>query len=184
MATRTLLLQMLEETAATNSGFPVNDRDHAIQTATRARRAGADDEMVVAALFHDSAKSVDAYLHGQLIASMLAPHVRPEVVWMLRQHQDYTATEIDNGHNPFSRLVYRVRSSRHEMATTFVDEWDLAARDPEYDTDPLESFYPEIDRVLAQRYEVEPPILTWVRRRVTRKVFHVGGKLTRRLVRA
>lgn len=182
MANRKLLLEMLEATSASDSGFAVNDRDHAVQVATRARRAGADDEVVVAALFHDAAKSIDAYSHGKLIATMLAPHVRPEVVWMLEQHQDYTATQIDNGHSPFARLVHRFRGSRHQLAVRFVDEWDLAARDPEYDSDPLESFHPQIDRVLAQHREVRPPFLTWVRRRAVRKVFSLGGKATRRLV--
>jgi hypothetical protein len=50
-------------------------------------------------------------------------------------------------------------------------------------SDPLESFYPQIDRVLAQQHEVRPPFLTWVYRRVTRKLFHLGGAVTRRLVR-
>lgn len=183
MATRSLLLEMLEATSATDSGFGVNDRDHAIQVATRARRAGADDEVVVAALFHDSAKAIDAHHHGEIIATMLAPHVRPDVVWMLRQHQDYTATEIDNGHNPLRRHAYRVlrRGERHDLAVRFVDEWDLPGRDPEYPTDPVESFFPEIDRVLAQRREVHPPLVTWVARRVVRKVWHVSGVAQRRV---
>lgn len=183
MATRSLLLEMLEATSATDSGFEVNDRDHAVQVATRARRSGADDEVVVAALFHDSAKAIDAHSHGEIIATMLAPHVRDDVVWMLRQHQDYTATEIDNGHNPLRRLAYRFvqRGERHDLAVRFVDEWDLPGRDPEYPSDPVESFHPEIDRVLAQRREVEPPFLTWMTRRVLRKCWHVTGVAQRRI---
>ena len=172
-----------EATSATDSGFDVNDRDHAVQVATRARRSGADDEVVVAALFHDSAKAIDAYRHGEIIATMLAPHVRPDVVWMLRQHQDCTATEIDNGHNPLRRLAHRVlhRGERHDLAVRFVDEWDLPGRDPEYPSDPVESFLPEIDRVLAQRREVRPPFATWVARRVLRKVWHLSGVAQRRV---
>ena len=153
---------MPEATAATDSGFEVDDRDHAVQVATRARRSGADDEVVVAALFHDSARAIDAHSHGEIIATLRAPHVRPDVVWMLRQQQDYTATEIDNGHNPLRRPGYRVlhRGERHDLAVRFVDEWDLPGRDPEYPSDPVESFYPEIDRVLAQHREVHPPFTT------------------------
>ncbi len=183
MANRSLLLAMLEATAATDSGFEVNDRDHAVQVATRARRSGADDEVVVAALFHDSAKAIDAHRHGEIIATMLAPHVRQDVVWMLRQHQDYTATEIDNGHNPLRRLVHRVvqRGERHALAVRFVDEWDLPGRDPEYPSDAVESFHPEIDRVLARHREVRPPFPTWLGRRVVRKVWHVTGAAQRRI---
>lgn len=60
------------------------------------------------------------------------------------------------------------------------DEWDLPGRDPEYPSDPVESFLPEIDRVLAQRREVRPPFATWVARRVLRKVWHLSGVAQRR----
>lgn len=177
---------MLEATAASKGDSELNDREHGIQVATRARRAGADAEVVVAGLFHDSAKAVDVDSHGELIAKMLAPHVRPSVVWMLRQHQHYTATEIDNGYNPWRRLLYRGRGERHALAIRFVDEWDLPGKDPDYDSDPLESFYPEIDRVLAQRREVRRPLpVVFCRaplglyRRTRVKVFRLAGRLIR-----
>lgn len=55
---------------------------------------------------------------------MPAPHVRPDAVWMLRQHQDHTATEIDNGHSPLRRHPDRVlrRGEPYDLAVRSVDE--------------------------------------------------------------
>ena len=156
MATRALLLTLLEATARSDSGFAVNDRDHALQTATRAERAGADDEIVVAALFHDAAKAVDHRNHGALIAGLLAEHVRAEVEYALRVHQDFTATHLDNARSRHRRWLHRA-NPHHHLAARFVDEWDAPSRDPDYDTEPLEHFEAVLDRVLARRY---PPRLT------------------------
>lgn len=157
MATAPLLSAMLEATARTDSGFEVNDRDHALQTATRARRAGADAELVVAALFHDAAKAVDGRRHGRLIAGLLAPHVRPEVEFVLRVHQDLTARHLDNGRSPSRRLLHRAHPA-YPLAVRFVEEWDVPARDPDYPTEPLEQFRPLVEQVLAQRYPPRIPL--------------------------
>jgi hypothetical protein len=163
MTRRSLLLEMLEETTGSSSGFEVDDRAHALQTATRALRAGADDELVVAALFHDAAKSVDATRHGQLIAGMLSPHVRPEVVRVLRIHQDYTAAHLDNGRGRWRRWLHRGRPG-HQLATRFVDEWDAPSRELAYASEPVETFLPIVDRVLAGSYPERRPIVSRVAR--------------------
>lgn len=162
MATRTLLFALLDATSESDSGFEVNDRDHALQAATRADRADADDEIVVAALFHDAAKAVDHRRHSGLIADLLALHVRPEVEYALRVHQDFAAAHLDNGRSPRRRLLHR--ANRHyALAARFVDEWDAPSRDPDYDTAPLEHFEPAVDRVLAQRYPRRIPLRRRVR---------------------
>ena len=71
--------------------FPMDNYDHSLQTATRAMRAGADTDLVVAALLHDVGKSIAAVHHGNVAASMLNGLVRPEVVWVVRVHQAFTA---------------------------------------------------------------------------------------------
>ena len=157
MVTRALLLTLMEETARSDSGFAVNDRDHALQTATRAERAGADDEIVVAALFHDAAKAVDHRHHGALIAGLLAEHVRSEVEYALRVHQDFTAAHLDNARSRHRRWLHRA-NPHHRLAARFVDEWDAPSRDPDYDTEPLDHFEAALDRVLARRYPPRVPL--------------------------
>src|SRR5687767_13799413 len=47
------LLRMLD---GMDDGFAIDQLGHALQTATRAERAGADAELIVAALMHDVGK--------------------------------------------------------------------------------------------------------------------------------
>ena len=47
------VLQMLRELADITDGFATDQLTHCLQTATRAERDGADDEVVVASLCHD-----------------------------------------------------------------------------------------------------------------------------------
>jgi predicted HD phosphohydrolase len=126
-------------------------------TAAVAEQAGADAELVVAALFHDAAKAVDSRRHGRLIADLLGPHVRPEVEHVLRVHQDLTARRLDNGRSRHRRLIHRARPG-YALAVRFVEDWDLPARDPDYPTEPLEHFQPLVDRVLARRYPPRIPL--------------------------
>ena len=52
------VLAMLVSLADVVDGFAVDQLTHSLQTATRAERAGADDELVVASLCHDIGKAV------------------------------------------------------------------------------------------------------------------------------
>ena len=52
------VLGMLRSLAGITDGFAVDQLTHSLQTATLAERAGADDELVVAALCHDIGKAV------------------------------------------------------------------------------------------------------------------------------
>ena len=68
---------------------PSTSSSTAVQTATRAERAGADAEVVVAALCHDIGKAVSVPNHPEIAAAILKPYVRPEVHDMIRVHQDF-----------------------------------------------------------------------------------------------
>src|SRR6202162_5304787 len=67
-------------------GYPVSRLEHSLQTATRALRAGADEELVVAALIHDVGDELAPYNHAEVAASILRPYVRPEVTWIIARH--------------------------------------------------------------------------------------------------
>ena len=59
---------------------------HSLQTATRALRDGADDELIVAALIHDVGDELAPYNHSEVAAGIIRPYVRPEVTWIVEQH--------------------------------------------------------------------------------------------------
>ena len=141
------LLQML---ATKVDGFAVDQLTHCLQTATRAERAGADPEVVVASLCHDIGKVVSVPNHGPIAAEILKPYVRDEVYWMIKAHQDFQGKHYYHhfGGNPEAREEYRGQPW-FELAAQFADEWDQVAFDPDYETEPLEHFEPLVMRVFS-----------------------------------
>ncbi len=135
------VLGMLRSLADITDGFAVDQLTHSLQTATMAERAGADDEVVVAALCHDIGKAVSVPNHPRIAAEILRPYVREEVHWMIEVHQDFQGRHYyaHFGGDPNARDQYQGHES-FALAERFADEWDQQAFDPDYDTLPLEHF--------------------------------------------
>ena len=66
-------LRRLEEIEV---GFAANQLTHSLMAGTLARRSGASDEEVVAALCHDIGKLFSILNHGPIAAEMLKPYCR------------------------------------------------------------------------------------------------------------
>jgi predicted HD phosphohydrolase len=131
-------------------GFAVDQLTHCLQTATLADRAGADDELVVAALCHDVGKYISVANHPAIAAEMLRPYVRDEVYHAIRVHQDFQGKHYYThfGGDAEAREQYR-GEPWFDLAARFADEWDQVAFDPDYDTLPLEHFEPTVRAVFA-----------------------------------
>jgi predicted HD phosphohydrolase len=144
------VLGMLRSLSEITDGFAVDQLTHCLQTATRAERAGADDEVVIASLCHDVGKAVSVPNHPRIAAEILRPYVRDEVHWMIEVHQDFQGRHYYHhfGGDPNAREQYKGQPS-YELAERFADEWDQAAFDPDYDTLPLEHFEPRLRKLFA-----------------------------------
>lgn len=142
------MLRSLEEIV---DGFIVDQLTHCLQTATRAERAGADQEMVVASLCHDVGKAVSTFNHPAIAAEILKPYVRPEVYNVIRTHQDFQGRHYYHhfGGDPEAREQYRGEAF-FELGEKFADQWDQTAFDPEYDTLSLEHFEPMVREVFSR----------------------------------
>jgi predicted HD phosphohydrolase len=142
------MLRQLEEQV---DGFAVNQLHHGLQTATRALRAGASEELVVAALCHDIGKVISVENHPAIGAEILKPYVSHETYQIIRTHQDFQGRHYYAllGLDPEARRQY-AEQPWYALACRFTDEWDQTAFDPEYDTLSLSYFEPMIDRVFAQ----------------------------------
>src|SRR6056300_2108968 len=68
------------------SGYQVSRLEHSLQSATRAYRAGEDEEMVVAALVHDIGDMLAPLSHSEMAASILRPFVSERIYWILKHH--------------------------------------------------------------------------------------------------
>ena len=58
------------------AGYKVTRLEHSLQTATRAEKHGADDELIVAALIHDIGDDLAPENHRQMAAAIIRPYVR------------------------------------------------------------------------------------------------------------
>lgn len=141
---------MLKQLELQVDGFAVNQLQHALQTATRALRDGASEEMIVAALCHDIGKVVSVENHPAIAAEILKPYVSKETYEIIRTHQDFQGRHYYAliGKDPDARSQY-AGESWYESACLFTDGWDQTSFDPDYDTLPLSHFEPMIDRVFA-----------------------------------
>jgi predicted HD phosphohydrolase len=147
------VLAMLESLSDITDGFATDQLTHCLQTATLAERAGADDEVVVAALCHDIGKAVSVPNHPRIAAEILRPYVRDEVYKMILVHQDFQGRHYYHhfGGDPNAREKHRDELSADEFALSerFADEWDQIAFDPDYDTLPLEHFEPKVRQIFG-----------------------------------
>jgi predicted HD phosphohydrolase len=148
------VLGMLESLSDIVDGFATDQLTHCLQTATLAERAGADEEVVVAALCHDIGKAVSVPNHPRIAAEILRPYVRDEVYKMILVHQDFQGRHYYQhfGGDPDAREKHRdeLTSNEWTLAEQFADEWDQIAFDPDYDTLPLSHFEPLVRKVFAQ----------------------------------
>jgi len=143
---KSLLLQLEPQV----DGFAINQLRHALQTATRALREGATEELIVAALCHDIGKVISVENHPAIAAEILKPYVSHDTYEIVRTHQDFQGLHYYAlmGKDPNSRRRYS-NESWYSTACVFTDGWDQTSFDPEYDTLPLSHFEPMIDRIFA-----------------------------------
>jgi len=143
---KAMLLQLEEQV----DGFAVNQLHHGLQTATRALREGAAEEMTVAALCHDIGKVISVENHPAIAAEILRAYVSRETYEIVRTHQDFQGRHYYAmmGKDPDARRQY-AGEPWYEMACVFTDGWDQTSFDPEYDTLPLSHFEPMIERVFS-----------------------------------
>ena len=80
------ILESLKNLDNSVDGYQVSRLEHSLQSATRAEKDGADEEMIVATLLHDIGDSLAPYNHSQLIAAVLRPYVSEKVHWIILHH--------------------------------------------------------------------------------------------------
>ncbi|MEO5724349.1 MAG: HD domain-containing protein [Ilumatobacteraceae bacterium] len=135
------LLNLLRSTEYLQHGHEVTQLTHMLQTATRAERAGATPDIIMAALFHDVGKAVSNSNHPAMSAEMVRPWLSEDAYWLIKNHQDFQGIHYfaRMGLDPNMRIKHKDHPC-YALAEQFVDEWDQEAFDPDYDTFPLEHF--------------------------------------------
>ena len=141
-------LQLLE---GDYGGFPVDRMTHSLQTATRALRAGRDDEYVACALLHDIGDTLGSFNHPDIAAAILQPFVSEANHWMVQHHG------VFQGHYYFHHIGLdrdmrdQFRAHPHyDRTAEFCELFDAPAFDPGAQTLPLIEFMLILQRVMAQ----------------------------------
>jgi predicted HD phosphohydrolase len=147
-----LLAELARHANDSLTGYQVTRLEHALQTATRARRDGADDDWLAAALLHDIGDGLAPQNHDRFAAEILRPFVREEVCWVVENHGLFQSYYY--GHHYGWDRNARDRFNDHPCyasAVDFCERWDQASFDPGYDSDPLTSFADPVRRVFARK---------------------------------
>jgi len=145
------VLGLLESLEQGYSGYRVSRLGHSLQSATRAYRDGAGEEMVVAALLHDIGDGLAPHNHGELAAAILRPYVSEKTYWVVKHHGIFQGYYFFHhlGGDRHARERYR-ESPHYQACVEFCERWDQCAFDPDYDTLPLEHFESMVRRVFAR----------------------------------
>lgn len=131
-------------------GFAANQLTHSLMAGTLARRDGASEEEVVAALCHDIGKVMSIPNHGPIAAEMLKPYVSEDIYNAIYWHQDFQGAYYYEFLGRSAELRNNFKDqSWYDTAVKLVDKWDAPAFDPGFDVDSLESFEPEVVRVFS-----------------------------------
>jgi predicted HD phosphohydrolase len=144
------VLTMLSEQRGTTLGYQIDRLQHSLQTATRAFREGATEEMVAVALLHDIGDGIGLFNHSEFATALLRPFISERSAWIVQHHgifQGYFYFEY-SGRDRNERDRFRGHPYFQECLD-FCDRWDQVSFDPDYDTMPLQSFEPIVHRLFA-----------------------------------
>ena len=81
-----LLAELARQGNETLEGYKITRLEHALQSATRARRDGASSDWVVAALLHDIGDGLAPQNHDKFAAEILRPFMPEEITWVVEHH--------------------------------------------------------------------------------------------------
>lgn len=143
------VMGLLKGLEGERDGYRIDRYQHSLQTATRAYQDGADEETVVAALFHDIGDLHAPANHSAFAAAVLRPYISEDNHWLVQHHgifqgyyffhhydRDRDAREEFRGHPMFERTA------------AFCEKWDQTSFDPDYQTMVLEDFEPLVRRII------------------------------------
>lgn len=131
--------------------FRIDQLQHSLQAATRARRAGAPDETVFIALCHDLGKLWSWKEHARIGAELLRPHVSEQGYRLLLAHDSFRKRPFRRDRASAEKLQDDLRRSGcYELAREFALEWDYPSFDRSYASLPLEAFEPLLEAFLAR----------------------------------
>ena len=145
------VLDHLKRLELSFSGYQISRLDHSLQTATRAKRDGADVDWIVTALLHDIGDELAPFNHDSIAAAVIKPYVREECAWVCEQHGIFQMVYYAHFHGADPDIRERYKDHPYyQAAVDFCERWDQASFDPNYDTLTLDHFEPMVREVFSR----------------------------------
>ena len=145
------IIRVLKGLVSSLGGYKVSRLEHSLQTASRALRDKANDEMIVAALLHDIGDEIAPLNHSELAASVLKPFVSEKTRWIVEQHGLFQTYYYNHHYGNDRNLREKFLGHKfYEDTINFCHNWDQASFDPNYDTIPLKDFVPLVGKIFSR----------------------------------
>ena len=147
-----LLAELARQGNETLEGYKITRLEHALQSATRARRDGAGSDWVVAALLHDIGDGLAPQNHDKFAAEILRPFMPEEITWVVEHHGIFQMYYYAH-HLGWDRELRQKYAGNpyYQTCVDFCERWDQSSFDPDYPMDPLDSFAAEVQAVFARK---------------------------------
>ena len=130
------------------TGYQVTRLEHSLQAATRAHRAGEEEETVVCALVHDIGDMLAPANHSEVAAAVVRPYVSERNHWVMKHHGVFQGVYWFHhvGADPHARDRY-ADHPWYQACVDFCADYDQNSFDPDFPSEPLEFFEPMVRRV-------------------------------------
>ena len=133
------------------TGYQITRLEHLLQAATRAHRAGEDEEYVVCVLLHDIGDVLAPANHSEVAAAVLRPYVSEQNYWIVKHHGVFQGYYYFHHRGADRNARDAWRDHPYYQATVdFCAKYDQNSFDPAYDSESLAFFEPMLRRVLAR----------------------------------
>jgi predicted HD phosphohydrolase len=145
------ILKFMSGLNSTLEGYKITRLEHSLQTATRALKDKASEEMIVAALLHDIGDELAPLNHAEYAATVLKPYVSEKTHWIIEKHGEFQMYYY--GHHLGKDRNLRDKYKNHKYyndTLNFCEKWDQASFDPNYDSLKLKDFEPLVRKVFSR----------------------------------
>ena len=142
------LIKFIGGLSSTLEGYQVSRLEHSLQTATRAFQDKAEDEMIIASLFHDIGDELAPLNHAEYAAAVLKPYVSEKTHWIVEKHGIFQTYYYAHhlGDNKNKREKFKGHKYYND-AVNFCENWDQKSFDPNFKSMTLEDFKPLVKKI-------------------------------------
>tara|TARA_B110001454_G_scaffold216067_1_gene238643 strand:+ start:407 stop:961 length:555 start_codon:yes stop_codon:yes gene_type:complete len=146
------VLKFMSKLNSTLEGYKISRLEHSLQTATRALKDNASEEMIVAALLHDIGDELAPLNHAEYAASVLKPYVSEKTHWIIEKHGEFQMYYYAHhlGGNRNLREKYK-EHKYYKDTLEFCENWDQASFDPNFKSLTLMDFKPFVKKIFSRK---------------------------------